>query len=209
MADTRSKLIEGATRTIRSHGIAGVSARTVAAAAGVNQALVFYHFGNLDTCSPRPASRRPGGGSRRTGSSWPRSTRFGSCSTSAGACTRRSGRWATSPCWPSCSPARRRRPALAGPIRQALELWVAEIEAVLTRVMASTPLGDLADAPGLARAVSAAFIGLELFEGVDPDGAHAALNALDQLGLLVEVVEDLGPVARRALRAKLRSSGKR
>ena len=49
MADTRSKLIEGATQTIRSHGIAGVSARTVAAAAGVNQALVFYHFGNLDT----------------------------------------------------------------------------------------------------------------------------------------------------------------
>jgi hypothetical protein len=30
------------------------------------------------------------------------------------------------------------------------------------------------------------------------------LNALDQLGALVEVVEDLGPVARRALRAKLR-----
>jgi hypothetical protein len=75
--------------------------------------------------------------------------------------------------------------------------------------MASTPLGDLADAPGLARAVSAAFVGLELFEGVDPAGAQAALNALDQLGVLVEVVEDLGPVARRALRARLRSSRKR
>src|SRR5262245_45552287 len=48
MSDTRSKLLGGAVQTIRSHGIAGVSARTVAAAAGVNQALVFYHFGNLD-----------------------------------------------------------------------------------------------------------------------------------------------------------------
>jgi hypothetical protein len=46
-------------------------------------------------------------------------------------------------------------PGLADPIRQALGLWVAEIETVFTRVMAQTPLGDLADASGLARTVSA------------------------------------------------------
>src|SRR6266496_4787354 len=48
MADTRERLIEGALDAMRTHGIAGVSARSIAAAAGVNQALVFYHFGSVD-----------------------------------------------------------------------------------------------------------------------------------------------------------------
>jgi hypothetical protein len=61
---------------------------------------------------------------------------------------------------------------------------------------------------GLARAISAAFVGLELYEGVDADGAGSALATLEQLGVLVEVLDDLGPVARRAVRARLRRGGK-
>ncbi|EWM11480.1 LOW QUALITY PROTEIN: TetR-family transcriptional regulator, partial [Kutzneria sp. 744] len=48
MAETRQRLIDGAIETIRQHGIAGTSARTIAATAGVNQALVFYHFGSVN-----------------------------------------------------------------------------------------------------------------------------------------------------------------
>jgi DNA-binding transcriptional regulator YbjK len=48
VADARSKLPDGAAQTRRGLGIAKVSARTVAAAARVNQALVFYPFGSLD-----------------------------------------------------------------------------------------------------------------------------------------------------------------
>jgi hypothetical protein len=51
--------------------------------------------------------------------------------------------------------------------------------------------------------VSAAFIGIELFEGVDETGARHALDALEQLAVLVEVFDELGAVARRTLRAKL------
>ncbi|GAA3218490.1 hypothetical protein GCM10020256_22460 [Streptomyces thermocoprophilus] len=46
--ETRTKLLEGALRTLTEQGIARTSARTVAASAGVNQALVFYHFGSVD-----------------------------------------------------------------------------------------------------------------------------------------------------------------
>jgi AcrR family transcriptional regulator len=45
---TRTKLLEGALRTLTEQGIAKTSARTIAATAGVNQALVFYHFGSVD-----------------------------------------------------------------------------------------------------------------------------------------------------------------
>jgi hypothetical protein len=43
-----------------------------------------------------------------------------------------------------------------------------------------------------------------LYEGVDADGAKRALAALEQLAVLLEVVDDLGPVARRALTAKVK-----
>jgi hypothetical protein len=51
--------------------------------------------------------------------------------------------------------------------------------------------------------------GIELYEGVDASGATAALDALEQLGVLVAALEDLGPVAQRAVRHHLRKTGRR
>jgi hypothetical protein len=90
-------------------------------------------------------------------------------------------------------------------VAAALGLWTAEIEQVIARLLVHSPIAELADPAGLARAVSAAFIGLELFEGVDEHGAAMAFTTLEGLAVLAEVVDDLGPVARRALRAKLRA----
>ena len=47
MTDTRRKLLDAAMATLRDKGIAGTSARVIAAAAGVDQALVFCHFGSV------------------------------------------------------------------------------------------------------------------------------------------------------------------
>lgn len=44
---TRERLIEAALETCRTVGFAGASSRVIARAAGVNQALVFYHFGSV------------------------------------------------------------------------------------------------------------------------------------------------------------------
>ncbi len=44
---TRDKLLDAAGDVLTSDGLAGLSARSVAARAGVNQALVFYHFGSV------------------------------------------------------------------------------------------------------------------------------------------------------------------
>lgn len=46
-ADTRAALIAGAISALREVGFAGASARQIAARAGCNQALIFYHFGSL------------------------------------------------------------------------------------------------------------------------------------------------------------------
>lgn len=92
---------------------------------------------------------------------------------------------------------------LAAPTAASLQLWIDEIESVLRRILAGSPFAEIADIPGLARAVSAAFVGLELYEGVDQAGALQAMAALEQLAVLVEILDDLGPLARRALQAKI------
>jgi DNA-binding transcriptional ArsR family regulator len=57
--------------------------------------------------------------------------------------------------------------------------------------------------------VAASFVGIELYEGVDAAGAAAALDALEQLGVLVSALEALGPVAQRAVRHHLRRTARR
>ena len=204
MSDTKRRLIDGALQAIRVQGIAGVSARTVAAAAGVNQALVFYHFGTVDdlltaACAAATAERVGQYRDRFVAVGTLRElldlgrelhaeeTRQGNVTVLAqllaGAQTDE---------------------RLAAPVRSALHLWSDEIETVLHRLLDGSPLADVADPAGLAHAVAAAFIGLELYDGVDPAGAHAALDALQRLAVLLDVVEDLGPVARRALRSRTR-----
>src|SRR5277367_1341806 len=44
---TRSKLVNAAAETLQAEGFAGSSARVIAERAGLNQGLIFYHFGSV------------------------------------------------------------------------------------------------------------------------------------------------------------------
>src|ERR687885_837115 len=46
--DTRGRILEATLETLRTVGFAGATSRAIARAAGVNQALLFYHYGSLD-----------------------------------------------------------------------------------------------------------------------------------------------------------------
>jgi AcrR family transcriptional regulator len=209
VADTRQKLIDGALEAIRQYGIAGVSARTVAAAAGVNQALVFYHFGSVDDLLAEACLSATAGRIALYRERLGRVDSLRALLDLGRALHEEERGLGNVAVLAQLLAGAQMQPRLAGPTAQALALWVAEIETVLTRLLAPTPLDGIADVGGLARAVSAAFIGLELFEGVDPAGAGAALGALEQLAVLVDVMEELGPVARRAVRARLRRPARR
>ncbi|MFC3575533.1 TetR/AcrR family transcriptional regulator [Streptomyces yaanensis] len=203
-AATKEKLLKGALRTLTEQGIAKTSARTIAASAGVNQALVFYHFGSVDellaaACrygtEQRVARYRDRlDGIRSLGELLAFGREMHAEEKAAGHVAVLGQLLAGAQTHPRLAPA-----TAAG-----LDLWIVEIERVLERVLASTPLGEFTDPAGLARAVSASFVGIELYEGVDPEGASAALGALERLGALVAALDDLGPVAQRAVRHALR-----
>jgi AcrR family transcriptional regulator len=209
VADTKQRLIDGALTAIRTHGIAGTSARTIAAAAGANQALVFYHFGTVDdliATACRVATEQ------RVELYRPRLAAVGSLREllDLGRALHEEERAAGNvKVLAQTLAGAQMDEKLVAPTADALALWTSEIEVVLRRVLVDSPFTEMADPAGLARAVSAAFIGLELYEGVDPAGAASALDALEQLSLLLEVVESLGPMARRALRNRTRKTNAR
>jgi AcrR family transcriptional regulator len=45
--ETKDRIVEAALTVLKLQGYAGTSARTIAAAGGFNQALIFYHFGSV------------------------------------------------------------------------------------------------------------------------------------------------------------------
>jgi AcrR family transcriptional regulator len=203
-AETRARLMHGAIQTLRTRGIAGTSARAIASGAGVNQALIFYHFGSVEqlvdaACRAAAAERVAlyrirfaEVGSLRELLHLGRELH--TAEREAGSVTALAQVLAGA----------QQDAGLAAAARDCLGLWIAEIQSVLVRLMTSSPLTELTDPAGLAQGVAAAFIGVELYEGVNPAGAAAALDTLEQLAVLAEVVEDLGPVGRRALRARIR-----
>src|SRR3954469_11289054 len=195
MSDTRSKLIEGTLATLRDKGLTGTSARSIAAAAGVNQALVFYHFGSvaeLIDAASREATEE------RVALYRPRFDELTSLREllALGQELHETERDAGNvTVLAQVLAGAQQDVAIARAAEHALALWVAEIERVLRRLLKTSPLGEVTDAPGLARGIAAAFIGLELYEGVDKAGADQAMASLELLGVVVEAVDDLGPVA--------------
>lgn len=203
---TKTKLLEGALRTLVEQGIAKTSARTIAATAGVNQALVFYHFGSVDELLSAACRH---GTEQRIALYRDRLEEVG---TLAELLTfgremheeeKAAGHVAV---LGQLLAGAQTHPRLAPATAAGLDLWIAELEKVLRRVLSPTPLGEFTDPAGLARAVAAAFVGIELYEGVDAEGATTALVALEQLAALTSALEDLGPVTQRAVRHALRKA---
>ncbi|MEO3786092.1 TetR family transcriptional regulator [Actinocorallia sp. B10E7] len=203
-ADTREKLVRGALETLRTHGIAGASARRIAAAAGVNQALVFHHFGSVHGLLTAACEF---GAREQVDAYRARFQRVRSLTEllELGRTIRADERTDLAMLAQLLAGAQA-APELVPATAAGLALWAEEIEGVLHRVLAATPLAEFVDVGGLARAVTAAFIGLDLYEGVDQKEAERAVASLEQLGRLLTVLEDLGPVTRLAIRTQLRRS---
>jgi AcrR family transcriptional regulator len=204
--DTRERLLAGAIATLRDKGIAGASARSIAVAAGVNQALVFYHFGSVDeliiaACQSATQTRVA-----LYSDQFAEVTSLRELLTVGRSLHEVERAAGNTQVLAQVLAAAQQNATFAEAARQALNLWINEIEQTLTRILNDSPIKAALDIPGLARALAAAFVGLELYEAADPESSQHALDALAQVAVLTEVLDDLGPVARRALRNRLRRS---
>ena len=204
MNPTRAKLLAAAAESLRADGIAGLSARVIADRAGVNQALVFYHFGTVHDLVDAAVRQAVDASADHYRDQLAAVTSLSELLVLGRELHRRERELGNVAMMAQLMSGAQQDQALAAAARYALERWSAEIERVVQRVLGDSPLAGLVDPRGLARAISAGFIGLELYEGVDPAGAELALDSLEQLGQLVDILDDLGPITRRALDVRLR-----
>lgn len=206
--DTRAALLNAALQTIGERGFAEASARHIATAAGQNQALVFYHFGTVNDLIAEACRTSTEQRVALYRAEFDQATTFAellAVGRKVHVTEHAEGNVAV---LAQLLAGARGNEVVGAAVADALNLWVAEVEKTLLRVLADSPLLPLVDLGGLARAISAGFVGIELLEGVDADGATRALGSLEQLAVLTETLlaelDNLGPVTSRLVKRRLK-----
>lgn len=201
---TRERLLDAAATVVRERGLADASARAIAAQADVNQALIFYHFGSVNAAIAAASDRAVAVSVAAYRDDFAAAHSLGELlqvGRRVHAGERANGNVAL---MAQLMAGAQRDDQLRTAAASAMDAWVGAIEPPLTRLLPTTPLAGAVDARGLARAIATGFVGLELYSEVDPDGAGGVLEALEQLGLLLEAVGPIGPVGAAAIRARQR-----
>ena len=202
--DTRQRLEAAALAALRLDGLAAVSARTIAGRAGVNQALIFYHYDSVANLVRVAALASVTAAVERHRTALEAAESFADLFAAGKQLDeqeRDAGNVAVMSQLLSGAQFDQHIGACA---RDCLAQWISALQPVVERLLRRSPLAGLVEPRGLARAISAAFIGLELYEGADPEGAGLAVASLDQLGAVLTAIDALSPVTRRTVRAHLR-----
>lgn len=196
---TKQRLRDATLVTIREQGIAHVSARSIAKTGGVNQALVFYHFGSVaglvaQACEQATADRVALLAPQLEGVST-----FEGLIVAAGqiqASERAAGNVTV---LAQVLAGAQADPTYAEAAHRGLEQWRERIEPAVARVIDSSPFGGVIDAASLTQLLTATFIGLELTEPTRSEADRRLGDVLAGLAPVARALDGLGPVARRAV----------
>ena len=180
---TRNGLVDAALATLKEEGYSGTTARAIAARAGVNQALVFYHFGGVDGLL---LAALDAAAADRLDRYW---TVLSDAQTPADkvAAARRlyredvDGGHVT--VITELVAASLAEPALRPLLLERMRPWLELTEQALTEVAAATPLAELVRPAEAAQALVALYFGLNLLSRLDPASAQAEalFDALERI----------------------------
>ncbi len=189
---TRDKLLDATAVLLATEGLPGVSARSMATRAGVNQALVFYHFGTVSDLLEATVRQSVDLAVASYRDRFDDVTSVADLLALGRDLLRTEQSRGNVAQMAQVMAGAQSDEALARAGRYAMAQWAGEIEAVLARLLPGSPLEGLVLPAGLARVVAAAAIGLQLYGGVDGAGAEEARAALDALASLVSLAEGAG-----------------
>ena len=195
---TRDRIIDAALETVREEGLVGASVRAIARTGDFNQALVFYHFGSVEDLLLAALERA---NERRINWLTDRLAEVDSlgglvdvaielhsdnCDADHMALSAIVAGWSS-------------RDELGPRIMETLQPWDELIQGALERALADTPLAGLAPSTDLAHAVSALFLGMEIYGRLEGDERIQGL-----LGSLSEAAHAVGPFLAALSGATLR-----
>jgi AcrR family transcriptional regulator len=182
--------VDAAIETLKSDGYAGASARSIAQRAGLNQGLIFYHFGSvanlllaaLDSVSEERLRLY---GAEVSGVTGPvelvdAAEGFFRNDLSAGYITVLVEMIAGSSATPGLGPA----------VASRIQPWREFAQSAVERALGDSPLGSVLPAKDVAHAVVALYLGLEMLSHLDGD-AEPALALFAHAHQLASLVEGL------------------
>jgi len=189
-APTRRRFVEAAIETLKSDGYAGASARSIAQRAGLNQGLIFYHFGSvanlllaaLDSVSEERLQLY---GAEVSGVTSPvqlvdAAEGIFRNDLAAGYITVLVEMIAGASATPGLGPA----------VASRIQPWREFARSTIETSLGSSPLGGVLPAKDVAHAVVALYLGLEMLSHLDGD-AEPALALFAHAKQLASLVEGL------------------
>ncbi|MER5866792.1 TetR/AcrR family transcriptional regulator [Kitasatospora sp. NPDC002040] len=166
---TKERLIEAATRVLTTHGYAGSSARVIAKEAGVNSALVFYHFGGVDPLLLTAFDRVSAVRMAKHAETVADVRTLEELAAAAEQIYRDDLDGGHITMFSELVTAAVARPELRAPVAERAEPWLQFMESTLERVIGGTPLARLTPPRDLANAAITFYLGVNLFTVLDAD----------------------------------------
>lgn len=194
--ETRARIVGAALEALRDGGIAGISARSIARHGSFNQALIFYHFGSVEGLLIAVARSESERRSRLYAAAL---HDVGSLPELVAVARRlheeefRSGSVAA---LTQMLAGAGGSEEMARGVWEALEPWTTQVGETIARLLAGTPYEDLLPAGDLTSAAAALFLGIELFTGLNPDGAGTTLfTTMESVATLLDALLRAAPPA--------------
>jgi AcrR family transcriptional regulator len=192
--DTRAALIDAAITTLRESGFAAASARRIAAEAGCNQALVFYHFGSVpdllmaaleEVSTRRMAVYREL--ADRTGT-------LGDLIDAARTVFEGDLDSGNVTVLVEMISGAHSVPGLGDRVSACLAPWRSFAETAVRDVLASSPFGSVVPPGEIAHGVVAGLLGLEMLASLDGDRS-SALALFDRARAVADLLDRIRPLA--------------
>jgi AcrR family transcriptional regulator len=196
LAGTKLRIAEAALETLKTVGFAGASARTIAHQGGFNQALIFYHFGTVQTLLLAAFDLVS---DRRAQEYWPELEAAGSASELARLARRiydddlRRG-YVTA--LGEMVAGGVSDPELGAAVAARIEPWIELVERKLNELLGDSALRSLLTPRDLAFGIVAAYFGVDMLSQLQQDRSRAD-SLLTLASRLADLADDILGSARK------------
>jgi AcrR family transcriptional regulator len=189
---TRERLIGAAVETLREEGIVGTSARAIAEHGGVNQALIFYHFGSIANLLLAAFGRTS---DEQVAKYREAAAEVTSLTDLVGIARRLHDEDLESGVITAVTQlmAAANDPEEGGAILERFEQWIALVQDALERALNGSPLASALPAREAAYAICAMFLGIELLARLDPERSEAPA-LFGMMANTARLIEQISPL---------------
>ncbi len=196
-AETKQALLHTAFTMVRDHGVGAVTARALAREAGVNQALVYYHFGSLDDLLVEACAEATEALVARYAPALDEVTSLGQLLSVADRISADGRESGDVRLLAQVVAAAHLDERYTGILARCLPTWYDAVDRAAERVLVAQGLDRALAATDVARLASVAMVGMLLLDGRDGRSADLSMQASRRLGGRLERLLRRVPVAVR------------